>query len=358
MKIYLDPFEPESWLVLGSAPEATAELRFVRPSPDGEPWPPVKRAWRQQDRARMANALGLPWRPCERPPGPALLATLRRYPQWPVAKALLGAAYGAGATLQTAADVARALAEAGLPPEWAEPGGDHDLAAAQTEAEAAGIWRAPATDSGAVGLEALLRLPAQPSAASVELWFDYSSPFGSLAVLAAPPGAQLRPFLLGALFRAVGGVDVPLAVASPARQRHLMRQLETQSEALGLKLHFPSRFPLRTVLSLRWTLAALALDPQAGRALAEGWVRHCWERDGDPEDVPALAALATEVGLSPPVVASWVEAQGRPALQEATRAATEFGLFGAPSWRLVSGDSAELHWGLDRLPWVRAHLRS
>ena len=59
---------------------------------------------------------------------------------------------------------------------------------------------------------------------TLDFWFDFSSPFAYLAStqvdgLAARTGATLRwrPMLLGAVFKTIGQVDVPLHAANPAK---------------------------------------------------------------------------------------------------------------------------------------------
>ncbi len=183
----------------------------------------------------------------------------------------------------------------------------------------------------------------------LEFFFDFSSPFAYLAstqveALARRTGAQLvlRPLLLGALFREVGQVDVPIGAMSEAKRQYTLRDLGRWSRWWGVPLVWPEAFPLRTVLPLRVFL----LEPTPARM--RRFFHATWGegRDvGDPEVLRQLGVSEAELAAAP----------GRKAeLVAATQLAVEAGVFGVPAFRV---DGGALIWGQDRLDQVERSCR-
>lgn len=185
---------------------------------------------------------------------------------------------------------------------------------------------------------------------TLDFWFDFSSPFAYLAstqvdALAARTGATLRwrPMLLGAVFNAVGQVNIPISSFSEAKRRYYARDLERWAEQWHVPFVWNPVFPLRTVLPLRAFLAHPDPVPFAHRVYAAAWA--------DGWDV-ADPAVLRECGASDEVLAA------APAQKEALFAETEealrLGVFGAPSFIV---DGQHLFWGQDRLGMVERALR-
>jgi 2-hydroxychromene-2-carboxylate isomerase len=211
--------------------------------------------------------------------------------------------------------------------------------------------------------EALGGAPVPPAAsagaspATIDFYYDFSSPFaylGSTQIedIARRSGARLRwrPFLLGALFKAIGTPNVPLLALNPAKQRYLQRDLCDWAAHLGVPFRFASRFPMRSVKALR--LALLAGDDHIGR-LSKALFRALWVDDRDLDDDDTLAAILADVDLDPGLVARTTEPEVKALLFDATAAALDRGVFGAPT-SIVSrpGADDELFWGQDRLELV------
>jgi 2-hydroxychromene-2-carboxylate isomerase len=188
----------------------------------------------------------------------------------------------------------------------------------------------------------------------LELFFDYSSPFGYLATtqierIAKAHGAELVlvPFLLGALFDRIGTPNVPIAAMSEAKRRYMLLDMKRWAEHWGVPLAFPSRFPLRTVKALRLTL----LVPERDRMpLVHRLMKLAWVDDGDPDDVATLRGCLVDVGLDPALAERTGEA--KQALFETTEAAALRGVPGVPTIFVAN----HMFWGQDRLDFVERVL--
>src|SRR5688572_811068 len=97
----------------------------------------------------------------------------------------------------------------------------------------------------------------------VEFWFDYSSPYSYLAstqvqALGERTGAQIvwRPFLLGGLFKMVGGPDFPMMTWPERKRQWALLDMRRHADLYGVPFEWPSRFPINTVTPLRLALAA------------------------------------------------------------------------------------------------------
>lgn len=194
-----------------------------------------------------------------------------------------------------------------------------------------------------------------PAGASVDFWYDFSSPFAYLAAtsiesLSARVGAavRFRPFLLGALFRAIGTADVPLFSFPEAKRRYFERDLERFAVERGVRLRFPSHFPIRSVLPLRVALAAGPDGARLCRALFDA----AWRDDRDIADVATLGAVLAEQALDPSLLAAATSHAIKQSLRDNTAEAIARGVPGAPAF--VVGDS--VFWGQDRLLFVEKAL--
>jgi 2-hydroxychromene-2-carboxylate isomerase len=192
---------------------------------------------------------------------------------------------------------------------------------------------------------------------TLDVYWDFSSPFSYLGAtqveaLAGRTGAAVtwKPMLLGGLFRKVGQVDVPFAAMSPAKQRHTMLDMERWAAHWGVPFKFPSTFPVNSVKALR---AYLALPEERRGSFREATFRAYWAEDRD------IARDDVLEGLLGPGAADILKATQTPAIKqaliEATDAAANAGVFGAPTFVV---DGKELFWGQDRLSLVERALRA
>jgi len=184
----------------------------------------------------------------------------------------------------------------------------------------------------------------------VELWFDYSSPFAYLATtqierIAGERRAEVawRPFLLGALFRAIGTPLVPLGAMPRAKRDYYLRDLERWASHYGVPFRFTPRFPIRTIAALRLTLLA-----ESPPALVHRIMHACWVEGADPDAGETLRACARDAGVDEALAAETSTDRAKDLLRRATDDAIARGVPGAPSF--VVGD--ELFWGQDRLSFV------
>jgi len=192
----------------------------------------------------------------------------------------------------------------------------------------------------------------------VGFYFDYASPFAylgstQLAGISARSGAtiDLRPMLLGAVFKAIGTPMVPLFAMPAAKQRMMSFELHRWADHFGVPFRFASRFPQNTVKALRMTLGA-PIDKRA--ALVAALFRTIWVGDGDLASDADLRVVASGVGLDPEEALGWTCSEPmKSALREATDAAVRAGVFGAPTFEV----GGELYWGQDRIELVEAALQ-
>jgi 2-hydroxychromene-2-carboxylate isomerase len=186
--------------------------------------------------------------------------------------------------------------------------------------------------------------------ADVEFFFEIASTYSYLAAsriedLARAAGVTVRwrPFLLGPAFASQGWNDSPFNVY-PVKGRYMWRDMERLCARYGLPFRRPSVFPRPSLVAAR--VATLGASEPWGPAFVRAVYRANFAEDRDVTSPDTVAALLRELGLPGDQV---VQATQTPAVKDALRAttaaATEAGIFGAPSFLVGS----ELFWGNDRL---------
>ncbi len=195
----------------------------------------------------------------------------------------------------------------------------------------------------------------------VEFFYDVVSPYsylawGRLSGICEERGAELvlRPMLLGAVHKTVG-ITAPVEIA--VKSRYQVKDIHRWAEYYGLPLDFPEPFPFRSLKTMRAAVFC------AGGGDLEAFTREgfklYWEEGGAPkgveesdEDGP-ISRVAERIGADPDEVLEGASTpEAKEGLKDATAAALERGVFGAPSF-FVDG---EMFWGNDRLHFVEAAL--
>lgn len=186
----------------------------------------------------------------------------------------------------------------------------------------------------------------------LDFWFEFASTYSYPAALriedmARHHGVQIRwrPFLLGAVFKALGQPVVPFN-EFPRKGAYMWRDLERICVAHALPMmRAPEPFPMPSIHAAR---VAVALE---GEACLPDFVRAVYlaefhQRQNIAEEA-VLAHILQSVGIEPePVFAKAKTDEIKQNLRAETEAAYQAGLFGAPSF--VTSDG-EIFWGHDRM---------
>ena len=184
----------------------------------------------------------------------------------------------------------------------------------------------------------------------VTVYHDLASPFSYLGVsqakkLISDRGAELilKPVLLGGIFKALNGPNVPLFEMNAAKQKYYLTDLQQWANFWGVPLQFSQAFPLRTVTAQR----LLLIKPE----LTEGLYHAAWGDGIDIGDETWLKAFLLEQGYDAEKLLTGTQS---PQIKEQLRANTEEalsrGAFGAPSFYLERPhQEPQLFWGQDRL---------
>ena len=194
--------------------------------------------------------------------------------------------------------------------------------------------------------------------APVEFYFDFSSPYGYLAscciderMAALGREVSWRPYLLGAVYKIVGGqplVDIPM---KGEYARHDMLRTARRD---GVPLNWPRPFPFMSVAAVR---AFYWLDEQnsdEARRLAKEIFRRAFAEGQDMSGATAVLTVAADLGLGGGGMPTALQDQSvKDLAREKVDAAIGAGVFGSPYF-IVDG---EPFWGQDRISdveeWVR-----
>jgi 2-hydroxychromene-2-carboxylate isomerase len=189
---------------------------------------------------------------------------------------------------------------------------------------------------------------------TLDVYFDVASPFAYLGLTQLPRLAEttgvvprMVPILLGALFRAIGQVDVPLHSMPAPKQRYTLTEMYRWARWWGVPFEMPRKFPQRTVLAQR--LCLLPAHPAEQLRLAIALGRAMWAEQRDLGDEDTLRGVLADSGLPSEWLERTHETQIKAALAERTAVAQAAGVFGVPTWIV---NKRHLFWGQDRLELV------
>ncbi len=189
-----------------------------------------------------------------------------------------------------------------------------------------------------------------PAAPSVEMWFDFASPYSYLAMArvdalarAAEVRLVLQPFLLGPIFQAQGWNDSPFRLF-PGKGAYMMRDIARLADKYGVPYNRPMIFPRVGVLPAR--LALLGQHQAWGLDFCRAVFRANFAEDRDIQDEDVMREILQDLSLD---AADWIARAKTENTKEALRRqvdrARQHGIFGAPTF-LADG---EMFWGNDRL---------
>ena len=189
---------------------------------------------------------------------------------------------------------------------------------------------------------------------SIELYFDFSSPYGFLASekiepLAAKHGRTVdwRPVLLGVVFRQTGAV--PLTEV-PIKGDYSRRDFARSAAFHGVSdFRMPSKFPIPTQAAARIVLWAKTHDAARASTVVHALYRAYFRDAADISKPDVAAAVAGTAGIDAAAARAAVD---DPAIKDALKAENEraigLGVFGSP-FTIVDG---EPFWGVDRFDQV------
>ncbi len=196
-------------------------------------------------------------------------------------------------------------------------------------------------------------------AATIDFYFDYSSPYAYLAshdieALASKHGRTVswHPILLGFVFKQTE--SKPL-VQIPLKGEYSLHDLKRTAREMDVPFVIPDNFPIGTVAAARATLWARANHADKTDALVHGLFNAYFGDNTDISDTAAVLQIAGDCGLSASELElalgdSTVKALLKTEVDNALTA----GVFGAP-FMVVDN---EPFWGHDRLPVIDRWLTS
>jgi 2-hydroxychromene-2-carboxylate isomerase len=195
---------------------------------------------------------------------------------------------------------------------------------------------------------------------AIEFWFEFASTYSypaamRIEALAKQAGIEVRwrAFLLGPMFREQGWNDSPFNIY-PAKGRYMWRDLERICVRERIGFQRPSVFPRLALQAAR--IAAQAVDAAWLPAFVRAVYQANFRDNRDIADSTVLAGILSALDLDAEKILAAAQTDGaKDALRNASEAARQLGIFGAPTF--VVGD--EMFWGNDRLQdaldWHRAH---
>ena len=195
-------------------------------------------------------------------------------------------------------------------------------------------------------------------AASIDFYFDFSSPYGYLAAqkidaLAAKYGRTVdwHPLLLGVIFKETG--MAPLTMV-PLKGEYSKRDFARSARFHGITaFRMPSKFPIASLAPARIVLWLKAKDPALAVRVAKALYRAYFGEDIDISSPDAATAVAASEGVDAAAARAAIDDPAiKDALKREVEQAIARGAFGSP-FVFVDG---EPFWGLDRFDQIERWL--
>ena len=192
---------------------------------------------------------------------------------------------------------------------------------------------------------------------TLEFFFDFGSPTTYLAhtqlpaiAVAAGVPLQLRPMLLGGVFKATGNAS-PVSV--PAKGRWMGRDIALWAQRYGVPFSFNPYFPINTLTLMRGAVGMQMRQPESLMRYVDTIFKALWVTPRNLGDSGELASVLKAAGFDPEAFQTLVgEAEVKAKLIANTEEAMARGVFGAPSYFVGS----QMFFGQDRLDFVREAL--
>ena len=175
----------------------------------------------------------------------------------------------------------------------------------------------------------------------IDFWFDFGSPNAWLAHAILPgiaehTGATLawRPFLLGGVFKATGNQSPAQAFAHlPAKMAWMGQATQRFIARHGVPYAQNPHFPVNTLKVMRGAMwVRSAHDDATFMRYVDVMFRHMWVEPRKMDDDGVIAAALTESGFDPAAFFEGIQLPDvKSALIDATQAAVDAGVFGAPA---------------------------
>lgn len=183
----------------------------------------------------------------------------------------------------------------------------------------------------------------------LDFWYSIGSTYSYLTVMRIGSEAEKhgvtvrwRPFNVRTVMQAQS--NIPFA-GKPEKSAYMWRDIGRRAASYGLSPALPARYPIDD-LALANQVALLGMGEDWGEDFTRTLYR-LWFEEGQPAgDAPVMQEALTRIGQPAADVMDRAKSKTAvAALERETVAATNAGLFGAPSFTVED----ELFWGDDRL---------
>ena len=178
---------------------------------------------------------------------------------------------------------------------------------------------------------------------AIDFYFDFSSPYGYLAAeridaIAAKHRRRVawRPFLLGAVFQAIGGsplVDQPMK--GPYSRLDTLRS----ARLYGIAFNVPDPFPVNSIAACRAYYWLADGDADTAHDLALALYRGYFVDNRDPGRPETVVEAAQALGVDGDALAAALQDQAvKDRLRTENDAALARGVFGSPTVFVGAGN--------------------
>jgi 2-hydroxychromene-2-carboxylate isomerase len=194
--------------------------------------------------------------------------------------------------------------------------------------------------------------------ASIDFYFDFSSPYGYLAsekieALAARHGRSVdwHPIMLGVIFKQTGAAPLTMI---PLKGDYSRRDMARSARLHGVAtFRMPSKFPIPSQAPARIVLWQKQRDAVLAVKVVHALYRAFFVDDVDISAPDIAVAVAEKCGIDPAAARAAIDDPDvKDALKQENEQAIARGVFGSP-FIIVDG---EPFWGMDRLDQVERWL--